>query len=111
MPSVVFTGKGMDPLTSKLRTRSEWETLAHAKGFYAQNKVNVLTDYLVASRRDTSKARDALAYGVKVITYDEFEAMLRGKMEVTAHNSGGSVPVFTPIDTTGMEEIDGWGMF
>lgn len=111
MPSVVFTGKGMDPLTSKLRTRGEWEALAHAKGFFPQKKVDRFTDYLVASRTDTSKARDAQAFGTRVITYDQFEAMLRGQAPISTHNSGGPAPVITPVDTTGMEEIEGWGLF
>ncbi len=111
MPSVVFTGKGMDPLTSKLRSRGEWEALARAKGFYAQNKVDHSTDYLVASRTDTSKAAAARGYGTKVITYDEFEAMLRGQAPIGNHNSGDPFIPPPPVDTKGMEEIEGWGLF
>jgi hypothetical protein len=111
MPNVVFTGKGMDPLTGKLRVRDDWENLAQAKGFYAQKKVDHSTDYLVASRTDTTKAAAAQRCGTKVITYDEFEAMLRGKAAVTTHNSGRAFVPITPIDTTELEDIPGWGLF
>ena len=111
MPSIVFTGKGLDPLTGKLRTRDEWSALARAKGFHAEKKVSPWTDYLVASRSDTQKARDAAANRTKVISDQEFEAMLRGKAAVTTHNSGRAFVPPKPIDTAGMEDIPGWGMF
>jgi hypothetical protein len=111
MPSVVFTGKGIDPLTNKLRTRPEWEALAAAKGFYAQKKVDGSTDYLVASRSDTTKADSARRFGTKVITYQDFERMLRGQAPVTTHNSRRAFVPPKPVDTTGMENIPGWGMF
>jgi hypothetical protein len=111
MPSVVFTGKGLDPLTQKLRTRDEWSALARAKGFYPEAKVTRFTDYLVASRTDTTKASAAMDFGTKVITYGEFERMLRGQASVTTHNSGRTFVPPPPVDTTGMENIPGWGSF
>ncbi|MBU6428539.1 MAG: hypothetical protein KGR26_06000 [Cyanobacteria bacterium REEB65] len=111
MPTVVFTGKGIDPATQRLRTRKEWTDLAYAKGFQPADKIGRFTDYLVASRHDTSKADDARRYGIKVITYEEFEAMLRGHAPISTHNSGGPALVIEPVDTTGMEEIEGWGSF
>jgi hypothetical protein len=111
MPSVVFTGKGLDPLTGRQRNRPDWEALARAKGFYPEAKVNRHTDYLVASRTDTSKAAAARQFGTKVITYDEFERLLRGQAPVTTHNSGRTFTPPPPIDTAGMEDIPGWGLF
>jgi hypothetical protein len=111
MAGVVFTGKGIDPLTGKLRTRPEWEALAAAKGFYADKKVSYGTDYLVASRTDTTKAEAARQFGTKVITYGEFERMLRGQAPVTTHNSGRTFTPPPPMDMTGMEDIPGWGAF
>lgn len=109
MSNVVFTGKGLDPRTGALRTRPEWTALAHAKGWGVHDKVRFDTDYLVASRHDTTKAADAAARGTKVITYKEFEHMLRGAIPVVPSMSGVAPP--TPIDTTEMEDIPGWGMF
>lgn len=111
MSSIVFTGKGLDPLTGRLRTRDEWTALASAKGFYAQKKVDGSTDYLVASRTDTTKAAAARDYGTQVITYEEFEQMLRGRIPVSTHNSGRAFVPPKPIDTSAMEDIPGWGMF
>ena len=111
MSNVVFTGKGMDPLTGKLRIRDEWEALAQAKGFYPQKKVDRNTDYLVASRTDTTKAAAARNFGTQVITYQDFEQMLRGQAPVSTHNSGRAFVPPKPIDTSEMEHIEGWGMF
>jgi hypothetical protein len=65
----------------------------------------------VASRDDTHKAIAAVAHGTKVITYNEFERMLRGQAPVTTHNSGRTFVPPKPVDTAGMEDIPGWGMF
>lgn len=113
MASVVFTGKGLDPLTGKLRVRGDWCALARAKGFHAyeKDKVDRHTDYLVASRTDTSKADAARMFGTQVITYGEFERMLRGQAPVSTHNSGATFVPPPPIDTAGMEDIPGWGVF
>lgn len=109
MSSIVFTGKGNDPRTGKLRTRPEWESLAQAKGYYAQTKVGPGTDILVASRNDTTKAAAARQYGTRVMSYSDFDAMLRGATVQPGTFNQTKPP--KPIDTTEMEEIPGWGMF
>jgi hypothetical protein len=110
MSTVVFTGKGLDPHTGKLRTRPEWTALANAKGWEVQDKVTFSTDYLVASRTDTTKARAAQQQGTRVISYEEFNQMIRGAIPVVPSMSGRAPPP-VPIDTTEMEDIPGWGMF
>jgi BRCT domain type II-containing protein len=110
MSTVVFTGKGLDPLTGKLRTRDEWTALANAKGWDVQDKVTVRTDYLVASRSDTKKAEAARYQGTKVISYKTFEQMIRGAIPVEPSLSGRAPPP-KPIDPTEMEHIEGWGKF
>jgi hypothetical protein len=111
MSNVVFTGKGLDPHTGKLRTRDEWTALANAKGWHVQPKVGFDTDYLVASRSDTTKAAAARDRGTKVITYEDFNLMIRGAIPVVPSMSGKAPPPVKPIDTTEMEDIPGWGMF
>lgn len=109
LDQVVFTGKGIDPATGKLRTRDDWCALGRAKGFdaYPKNTVSYSTRYLVASRDDTTKAAKARTYGVEVISYEQFYAMCKGAETDTTTFSATPIEV----DTAGMEEIDGWGMF
>lgn len=68
-----FTGK------AKLRgidvTRGELEAFISNNGGSVSNKVGPRTDILVASRSDTTKARDAINMGKRVCTYDEFFQM------------------------------------
>lgn len=106
---VVFTGKGIDPVTGKLRTREDWCALGRAKGFDAdpKNTVSYSTRYLVASRDDTKKAAKARHLGVQVISYNQFYAMCKGVETDNAMFSAAPVE----IDTAGMEEVDGWGIF
>lgn len=107
--SVVFTGKGIDPATGKLRVREDWCALARSKGFYAdpKDKVTPGTRYLVASRDDTSKAASARSWGTQVISYNDFWAMCKG---AAAPATFDATPP-PPLDMTGMEEVEGWGMF
>lgn len=107
--SVVFTGKGIDPGTGKLRVREEWCALARSKGFRAdpKDKVQYGTTYLVASRDDTSKAASAKTYGTQVISYNDFYAMCKGAPAPAAFNTAPP----PPLDTAGMEDVEGWGMF
>lgn len=105
--TVVFTGKGIDPATNKLRVRPDWEALARSKGFTPMDKVKSGTTYLVASRDDTTKASAARAYGTQVISYNDFYAMCKGGAAPARFNAAPP----PPLDTAGMEEIDGWGMF
>jgi BRCT domain type II-containing protein len=68
-----FTGK------AKLRgtdvTRGELEAFIERNGGRVSKKVGHHTDILVASRSDTTKARDAINLGKRVCTYDEFFTM------------------------------------
>jgi NAD-dependent DNA ligase len=107
MSGIVFTGKGIDPRTNNLMARPQWAALGAAKGFYEQKKVTRSTTYLVASRDDTSKASMARNLGVQVISYNDFYAMCKGAAAPTSFNAAPP----PPLDTEGMEEIDGWGMF
>lgn len=108
MTTVVFTGKGLDPRSGKLRKRDEWGALANAKGYAVTNKVGHGTDFLVASRDDTTKAAAASQLGVRVISYNDFDAMLRGAQLKPGTFNQAPPP---PLNTDGMEEIPGWGMF
>jgi len=107
---VVFTGKGIDPATGSLRVRGDWCALARSKGFRAdpKDKVTPSTVYLVASRDDTSKAAAARAFGTQVISYEQFFALCKGVAIDTSKFDTTPPP---PLDTTGMEEVEGWGMF
>lgn len=105
--TVVFTGKGIDPCTNKLMTRPNWEALAQAKGYYPESKVRPGTTYLVASRANTTKASAARRHGTKVISYNQFYAMCKG---ASAPDTFSAAPP-PSLDMTGMEEVEGWGMF
>lgn len=105
--TVVFTGKGIDPATGKLRVRPDWASLGRAKGFIEQDRVTRGTDYLVASADDTIKARKAREYGTQVISYNDFYAMCKGAAAPASFNAAPP----PPVNTDGMEEVEGWGMF
>lgn len=77
MSSVVFTGKGLTRGGVHL-TRDEWTDLAHERGHIVLDKVQRGLDYLVASRDNTTKARDARNYGVEVITYEHWQDIMEG---------------------------------
>lgn len=108
--SVVFTGRGIDPGTGKLRVREDWCALARSKGFSAhpKDKVDRHTTYLVASEDDTVKARKAREHGTQVISYNDFYAMCKGGAAPASFNAA---PPPAPIDTSAMEHVEGWGMF
>lgn len=105
--TVCFTGKGIDPVFGALKIRTEWEALARANGFLPVSKVDANTRYLVASRDDTTKAKAARVNGTHVISYNDFYAMCKGAAAPAAFNAAPP----PPLDTTGMEEVEGWGMF
>jgi hypothetical protein len=109
LPCVVFTGKGIDPRTNKLRTRDEWTALANEKGYLVEDKVGPGVDYLVSSRNDTKKAKAAAFWSVKVISYNDFAAILRGADLADEFDQTAPPPL--SLDMEGMEEIAGWGMF
>lgn len=76
MSSVCFTGAGRRH--GKEYVRTFWEADAVASGWQVHDKVFPHTEYLVASRLDTSKAEAARLQGTTVISYAEFVKLLDG---------------------------------
>jgi DNA ligase (NAD+) len=70
--TVVFTG------TLDKMTRSEAKARAEAQGAKVAGSVSARTDYLVAGADVGSKAAKAAALGVKVLSEDQFLALLQG---------------------------------
>lgn len=68
-PLICFTGSHATP-------RAEWIKKAEEKGYTFKGAVTKDLALLVASRSDTTKAKKAAAYGVKVMTYEEFQEEL-----------------------------------
>jgi hypothetical protein len=102
MPNVCFTGAGKRHGVGAF-TRIQWRALARSRGWTAQDAVDFSTDYLVASRSDTSKARAARDFGVDVISYARFEALIDTTVDhVTVITSGagggGSGPSSVPTN-------------
>lgn len=73
--TVVFTGPAHDKHGSQI-LRDTLKEVAEACGFKVQGPVQATTSMLVASRRDTVKAKTALKRGLTVLTYPEFLALL-----------------------------------
>lgn len=74
MKTFCFTGKGHK--NGKPYDRKWWAADAHACGFEIHDKVYPSTDYLVASRSDTTKAEAARRNGTTVISYEQFQQLL-----------------------------------
>ena len=85
MTNVCFTGRGVHPGSSKVIARERWELWARAMDWSVDARVTAWTHVLVASRADTVKAKQAIANGVRVITYDEFYRRYQ------AHIAGGDL--------------------
>jgi hypothetical protein len=85
-----FTGK------AKLRgtdvTRGELEAFITRNGGRISKKVGHHTDILVASRTDTTKARDAINLGKRVCSYDEFFSMAGITYAADLHSSTPQPP-------------------
>lgn len=76
MPSVCFTGRGYNRAGAFIE-RGVWERQAQQAAFTVVQEVTPSTNYLVASRSDTSKANAArrfgdMGYDVRVVTYNEW---------------------------------------
>jgi len=69
--NVVFTGPAFDGNGNSI-VRSSLVYACTCKGIMVQNRVDGLTEALVASRTDTVKAMNAYARGLKVMTYPQF---------------------------------------
>lgn len=116
---VVFTGKGSlyhpvgrGMVQAEHLDRTEWERRAHYMGWEVQNKVNGNTDYLVASRTDTSKAKDAALLGAATIDYARFNQMYLDHDKPGGRFSGkcGSVQTRpTDAEQAAAARQAGWG--
>lgn len=72
MENIVFTGPAFD-LNGQAIPRANLVAACQMTGrFNVQSTVNGATDFLVASRTDTTKAKKAAQRGVTVVTYPEF---------------------------------------
>jgi hypothetical protein len=87
MATVCFTGAGKR-YGIQTFTRPQWQHLAITRGHTPHEHVYWNTDYLVASRHDTSKARTAQRNGTTVLTYEQWEEMLA--------TGDTTVPAFAP---------------
>ena len=76
MSSFVLTGAA--EISGRKVVRRDLVVHIHQLGHYVEAKVNIATDYLVASRFDTKKANDARAMGVAVISYGQLDRIIRG---------------------------------
>jgi len=65
--------------TLKNYTRSEIEELIQEKGGLVSNSVSKKTDYLILGENPGSKYQKALQLGIRIITEEEFEHMLKGR--------------------------------
>ncbi len=70
MPSICFTGPAVigDMAGS---SRKIWIEYAKANGWSVHRACTPSTDNLVASRKDTLKAKDARKYGTTILTYKD----------------------------------------
>lgn len=107
MNTVCFTGRGSNARGDFVE-RGQLERMAEAAGWRVHNKVVVSTDFLVASRTDTSKAAAARAIGTRVLTYEEFWHMIASGQVSKAFEPPVNT---TPIDVEAMEQLEGWGLF
>jgi len=85
MLNVVFTGPAFDGNGQSI-IRADLIAACQKTGLFVQPAVKATTDVLVASRKDTVKAKSAATRGLKVLTYPEFISKFLAKVEIT---SGG----------------------
>jgi hypothetical protein len=114
MSSICFTGRGNDS-SGNFITRDVWERQANAAGFSVHDKVYPHTDYLVASRSDTSKAAAARRNGTTVLSYAQFEQLMAKGIVQVRPTASDAPPPDPAVLKRALEEaeqtIDGWGMF
>jgi hypothetical protein len=72
MMGVVFTGPAVDNAGRSITRAALTSACAKAGGFEVQPSIRVSTHLLVASRKDTVKAKRAAERGLPVLTYPEF---------------------------------------
>lgn len=113
MPSVCFTGRG--EVDGAFVQRNTLEAMAQAMGWTIHDKVRSDTDYLIASRQDTSKAKAAREFGTKVMPYGWFhQAYCKIAEDIDGNvtgQTGAPVRTAVPVDFTAMEEHEAWGLF
>jgi hypothetical protein len=102
MPSFCMTGNGQNR-AGGFMLRADIIRAAEQHGWYWHDTVGFSTDYLVATRTDTTKACNARSYGTRVITYPEFWALL--------DRPTGSVLPPRPIPSANIEDVLERGRF
>ncbi len=107
MNTVCFTGRGSNA-RGVFVERGQLIQMAEAAGWQVHDKVYQSTDFLVASRTDTSKAAKAAALGTRVLEYSEFWHMIASGQVSKAFEPPVNT---TPIDYEAMEKLEGWGLF
>ncbi|CAA2141432.1 hypothetical protein [Hyphomicrobium sp. ghe19] len=88
---VCFTGPAMDG-NGKSINRADLIDACHEFDLIVHSSVRTDTELLVASRTDTTKAKNAAKRGVKVIGYPEFINRVLGGTEI---KSSGRLNLFT----------------
>lgn len=78
--NLVFTGIYKNRNGRRVMTRTEVVAQATRNDHRVQDTVDPSTDYLIASRSDTSKAQLAATMGVPVLSYQEYEERLVGPL-------------------------------
>lgn len=81
MLNVVFTGPGFDGNGQSI-IRANLIAACQKTGHFVQPAVKASTDVLVASRKDTVKAKSAKARGLAVLTYPEFISKFLAEVEI-----------------------------
>lgn len=97
MQNIVFTGPAID-LNGQAILRASLVAACQFTGrFNVQSAVTATTDFLIASRADTTKAKKALERGVTVLTYPEFiSRQLAGIPLKTGYGSQPYKPAWSP---------------
>jgi hypothetical protein len=85
MLNVVFTGPAFDTNGQSI-IRANLIAACQKTGLFVQPAVKATTDVLVASRKDTVKAKTDKERGLKVLTYPEFISKFLAEVEIM---SGG----------------------
>ena len=101
--NVVFTGAARDKYGQTV-LRANLIKQAQQSGFRVQPSVNSETQFLVASRFDTVKSRQAQQRGLTVLTYSTFIAMLGGSVPEVSKKSDSFVDVLAQPE----QSVEDW---
>ncbi|MCO5157911.1 MAG: hypothetical protein M9945_14375 [Aquamicrobium sp.] len=91
--NVVFTGPAVTS-GGKIITRKELTQACTAAGLTVQSTVRRDTDFLVSSRTDTVKARNAKLRGLTVMPYESF---INGFLDGVELSGAGTFDPFTDV--------------